>query len=95
MRYFLYCRKSTDSEDRQVLSLESQRNEMLRLAQSCAEISIVGRFEESMSAKRPGRPVFNEMLGRLSEGEADGILAWHPDRLARNAVGDQAVALCR
>src|SRR2546425_1078543 len=39
-----------------------------------------------MSAKAPGRPVFEEMLGRIERGEAEGILAWHPDRLARNSV---------
>jgi len=26
------------------------------------------------------------MLDRIEKGEADGILAWHPDRLARNSV---------
>jgi hypothetical protein len=26
------------------------------------------------------------MLNRIENGDADGILAWHPDRLARNAV---------
>ncbi|MDE2213432.1 MAG: recombinase zinc beta ribbon domain-containing protein, partial [Patescibacteria group bacterium] len=38
------------------------------------------------SAKAPGRPVFNEMLSRIEHGEADGIIAWHPDRLARNSI---------
>src|SRR3989344_5374580 len=38
------------------------------------------------TAKIPGRPVFNEMMERMEKGEASGILAWHPDRLARNSV---------
>ena len=41
---------------------------------------------EKCTAKMPGRPVFNSLLTRIKNGEATGILAWHPDRLARNSV---------
>ncbi|MBU4480837.1 recombinase family protein [Patescibacteria group bacterium] len=43
-------------------------------------------LSEAQTAKEPGRKVFGEMLDRICAGEASGILAWHPDRLARNSI---------
>src|ERR1035437_9753900 len=82
---FLYARKSTDVEDKQVLSIDAQINESREFA-AREGIKIVAELIEKQSAKSPGRPVFDAMLERLEAGEADGILAWHPDRLARNSV---------
>ena len=85
MNYFIYIRKSTDEDDRQVLSLEAQEVELKEFALR-ENLKIVAIFRESQTAKEPGRPIFNQMLDQIEKGEAEGILAWHPDRLARNSV---------
>jgi len=85
MKFIIYCRKSTDSEDRQVLSLESQERELFEIAKK-ESLDIIGIFRESKSAKEPGRPVFNKIMGMLSTGEIDGVLCWKIDRLTRNPV---------
>lgn len=85
MKYLIYCRKSTDTEDKQTQSLESQETEMRRLAEG-HNLHVVGVLTESMSAKAEGRPVFNEMLNTIARGEADGIICWKLDRLARNML---------
>src|SRR3990167_2658669 len=84
-KFFLYARKSTDTEDKQVLSIEAQLVE-LRAQAKTEDLEITEEFIEKQSAKMPGRPIFNELINRIEAGEANGILAWHPDRLARNSV---------
>ena len=84
-KFFLYARKSTDVEDKQVLSIEAQLTELRAYAKS-EGLNIIEELVEKQSAKIPGRPVFNKMLDRIEHGEANGIACWHPDRLARNSV---------
>ena len=84
-KFFLYARKSTDEPDRQILSIEAQITELQEFAEK-ENLNVVETFIESQTAKIPGRPIFNEMLKRVEKGEADGIIAWHADRLARNSV---------
>ena len=83
MKYILYCRKSMDSEDRQVLSLDSQEHELISIAEKNT-LKIVKTFKESRTAKDSGRPLFNEMVAMLQSGKADAIICWKLDRLARN-----------
>ena len=85
MKYFLYARKSTDEDDRQVLSIESQITELREFGEK-EKLEIVDEFIESKTAKIPGRPVFNKMMEKIENNDGYGILAWHPDRLARNSV---------
>ena len=76
-KFFLYARKSTDVEDKQVRSIEDQISELRAFAKQ-ENLNIVEELVEKQSAKIPGRPIFNDMLNRIEGGEANGILAWHP-----------------
>ncbi len=83
-RYIIYARKSTESEERQVRSLSDQTLECQDLANK-NNLIVSKVIKESESAKEPDiRPKFREMLQDLNKGKYDGIIAWHPDRLARN-----------
>jgi len=85
IKYVLYARKSTESEERQILSIESQVKEMLQLAERDG-LEIVDIRRESHSAKDSGqRPVFKEILEDIRKERFNGILTWAPDRLSRNA----------
>lgn len=85
IKYVLYARKSTESEERQVLSIDSQVKEMLELAER-ENLEIVEIRRESHSAKESGqRPVYKEILEDVRRGRFNGILTWAPDRLSRNA----------
>ena len=85
VKYVLYARKSTESEERQILSIESQVKEMLQLAEK-EGLEIVDIRRESHSAKDSGqRPVFKEILEDIRKERFNGILTWAPDRLSRNA----------
>ena len=85
LKFCLYSRKSTESDELQQLSIGAQINEMTALAKR-ENIEILKAFQESHSAKDSGqRPVFNEMIKEIKAGKFNAILAWAPDRLSRNA----------
>ncbi|MFA6416388.1 MAG: recombinase family protein [Candidatus Paceibacterota bacterium] len=85
IKYVLYARKSTESEERQILSIDSQVKEMLQLAER-DNLEIVDIRREAHSAKDSGqRPIFKELLEDIRQGRFNGILTWAPDRLSRNA----------
>ncbi len=85
MQYFIYIRKSTDVEDKQVLSVDAQLYELKEYAAKY-RLRIVDIIIEKVTAKKPGRKKFNKILERIEAGEASGILAWLPDRLSRNSI---------
>lgn len=84
IKYFVYARKSTEGDERQALSIDSQIEQAKK---QFGRLDIVEVLQERKSAFTPhNRPVFAEMIGRIENGEAQGIIAWHPDRLSRNEI---------
>lgn len=89
--YLVYCRKSSESEDRQVQSIEDQRKILTQLAED-KNIKILKLYKESRSAKAPGRELFNEMVETIKKrGDIKGIFAWSVSRLTRNPVDTGAL----
>lgn len=85
IKYALYVRKSTTSEDRQATSIEGQIKECLEKVASPNNLNIVKVYQESFSAKVADmRQHFNAMINEIENGRIDGVIAWHPDRLSRN-----------
>ena len=86
IRYFIYARKSSESEDRQVQSIDDQTDRLKKLAQDLG-LNIKKIYVEAKSAKKPNnRPIFDEMIQRIENGEAEGILCWQINRLSRNPI---------
>ncbi len=86
IKYFLYSRKSSESEDRQVQSIDDQINRLKRIADDL-NIEVVKIYTEAKSAKKPNnRPIFDEMVERIEKGDAGGILCWQINRLSRNPI---------
>ena len=85
MKYIVYCRKSTDEKDRQILSIEAQIAELTEFAKR-EGLEISEFITEAKTAKIPGREQFDRLLMLLEKGQAQGIISWHPDRLARNSI---------
>ena len=79
----IYARKSTDSEDRQILSIDSQIRELRSLAERHG-VAVSDVLVEACSAKAPGRPVFGELMRRVRRGDVASVLCWKMDRLSRN-----------
>lgn len=86
LKYVLYARKSTTDETRQVRSIPDQISDC-KLYAAGYGLNIVRILRETQSAKKPNqRPIFRQMINDIKRGVYDGILAWNPDRLARNML---------
>lgn len=85
VRYALYARKSTTSEDRQASSIEDQIRECLEKVATPNNLNVVKIYQESFSAKiADTRDEFKKLINEIENGHIEGLIAWHPDRLSRN-----------
>jgi len=84
LRFFIYARKSSESEDRQIQSIDDQIKKLNELAKA-RKLNVIHIYQEAKSAKKPNnRPIFSEMMSRIANGDADGIICWQNNRLSRN-----------
>lgn len=84
-KYIIYCRKSSESDERQTLSIESQKKGMEELSNKM-NLKVINTLCESKSAYVTGREKFSEMIKSIESGKCNAILTWHLTRLARNSV---------
>jgi site-specific DNA recombinase len=88
MKYIAYMRKSTIGKERQSLSISQQR---AKIKEQFNDLDIIEWLFDEQSAFGIGRPSFKIMMDMLDSGKADGIVAWHPDRLSRNEIDAAAI----
>lgn len=82
--YFVYVRKSSESGERQVQSIDDQKLIAKGLADT-HKFKIRETFEDSYSALNPyKRPAFTAMIKAIKKNGPSGIICWKLDRLARN-----------
>lgn len=82
----IYARKSTESEDRQIQSIDDQIKYQKETAER-ENLNVYKTIKESKSAKESGqREGFIELLNLIKEGKINGILTWKMDRLSRNPI---------
>ncbi len=83
-KYVIYVRKSTESAEKQERSIGDQLHVCRDLAYRLG-LKVEAVLEEEKSAKVSGlRDRFDEMIKGIQAGKYEGIIAWSPDRLARN-----------
>ncbi|MBN1262825.1 MAG: recombinase family protein [Candidatus Pacebacteria bacterium] len=92
IRFCLYARKSSESDERQAISINSQVKEMLAIAKR-DNLAVGNIYKESHSAKKRGqRDIFNKLIAEIENDLYSGIITWSADRLSRNA-GDLGVLI--
>jgi site-specific DNA recombinase len=84
--YCQYARKSSESKERQALSINDQKEE---LSEYCKRENVFVadsfKFEEEKTSYKPDkRPIFKRMIELIEAGHVQAVVTWKPDRLCRN-----------
>lgn len=81
-----YCRKSSEGDEKQILSTEGQEEENLKLLQRNGD-TLIKKYKEEKSAKKPGkRDEYKQMIKDFLAGIVSVLYCWKLNRLARNSV---------
>ena len=82
----MYCRKSSESDERQIQSLPDQITNLTALI-SQRGVELVGEpLQEQRTAKIPGRPIFGKLVQMIEDGDVNVIVLLNPSRLSRNTI---------
>lgn len=86
----LYTRVSSDEQRKKGFSLDYQEKQGREYAER-NKLQITKMFTESFSAKKPGRPMFNEMLSYVKKNKIRHLIFLKSDRASRNGVDSAAL----
>src|SRR3989344_8791400 len=82
-----YLRKSSDSEDKQVQSIETQEREVQTMSERFRFHLKNGYiYAETKSAFSPGRERFGQLLDDIESGKINALAVVNANRLARNSM---------
>ncbi len=84
-KFGIYCRKSSDTEDKQVQSIETQERE-LEDFKDRNSLLVKRRWREEKSAFKIGREFFADLIDSINKSEVNALLVIHPNRIARNPI---------
>ena len=91
IKWAIYSRKSTESEDKQIQSIDDQIKYWKEKAEQDG-LTIVTVIKEAKSAKEPyKRDGFTELTKLIDQGKIDGLLVWKMDRLSRNPIDSATI----
>lgn len=86
LRYIRYSRKSSESKEKQALSIPDQNKECDEYKEKLG-LNIAYKVQDEKSAFKPNRREgFNKLIELIKSGKANAVLTWKPDRICRNPL---------